>query len=273
MSLKIVILLASVAGLVGIALGYYLRLVISLGKRGSMELEIKKMEVEAQEKAKKIVLEAEQKAAETLKQLREEAREKEDKIKAQEERLIKKEDALEKKQADLDSEVESIKMKVTEIKSIKERADKLLNDRETALEKAARLSSEEAKAELIRSIEGKYGDDLVVRMQKLEMSNQEKIESRAKEILATAIHRLGNAVTSDVFSTTITIPNDEIKGKIIGKEGRNIKSFERMTGVEVIVDDTPGTITLSSQSPSRPHGARGSDRRRTHPAGKDRKAR
>jgi ribonucrease Y len=191
-----------------------------------------------------------------MKELRQEAKEKEEKLKATEERLIKKEDALEKRQADLDSEVESVKMKVAEIKNIRERADKLLGDRESALEKAARLSTDDAKKELVRSIEEKYGEDLVVRMQKLELSNQEKIETRAKEILATAIHRLGNAVTNDLFSTTVTIPNDEIKGKIIGKEGRNIKSFERMTGVEVIVDDTPGTIILSSFDPIRRQVAR-----------------
>jgi ribonucrease Y len=256
MSFKIVIFLASVAGLVGIALGYYLRLIISLGKRGSMELEIKKMEVNAQEEAKKIILEAEHKAAETMKELRLEVKEKEDKFKSTEERLIKKEDLLEKRQADLDSEVESIKNKIAEIKAIKDKADKLLIDRETTLEKTAQLSRDEAKAELVRNVESKYADDLVVRMQKLELSNQEKIESRAKEILATAIHRFGNAVPADLFSTTVVIPSEEIKGKIIGKEGRNIKSFERVTGVEVIIDDTPGTITLSSFDPIRRQIAR-----------------
>lgn len=256
MSLKIVILLASIAGLVGIALGYYLRLIISLGKRGSMELEIKKMEVGAQEEAKKIILQAEHKAAETLKESRETAKEKEEKLKATEERLIKKEDLLEKRQADLDSEVESIKGKAVEIRAIKEKADKLLTDRTEVLEKTARLSTTEAKDELVKDIEKKYGDDLVVRMQKLEMSNQEKIESRAKDILATAIQRLGNAVTADIFSTTVAIASDEIKGKVIGKEGRNIKSFERATGVEVIVDDTPGSITLSSFDPIRRQVAR-----------------
>ncbi len=256
MSLKIAILLASIAGLVGIALGYYLRLLIARSKRNSMELQIDKMETAAQEKGKKIILEAEHKAAETLRESREAAKEKEEKLKATEERLIKKEDSLEKRQADLDSEVESLKNKASEIRAIKERADKLLADREAVLEKTSKLTTAEAKEELIKDVEKKYGEDLVVRMQKLEISNQEKIESRAKEILATAIHRLGNAVTADIFSTTVTIPSEEIKGKIIGKEGRNIKSFERVTGVEVIVDDTPGTITLSSFDPIRRQVAR-----------------
>jgi len=256
MSLKIVALIAAVAGLVGISLGYYLRLIISLGKRGSMELEIKKMEVHAEEEARKIVLEAEHKAAETMKELRQEAKEREEKLKASEERVVKKEDTVEKRQADLDAEVESLKLKIVEIKEIKERADKLLIDRQGTLEKTARMSEGEAKAELEKIIEKNYEDDLVVRMRKLETTNEEKLESRAKDIIATAIQRLGNSVTADVFSTSVPIASEEIKGKIIGKEGRNIKSFERITGVEVIVDDTPGFITLSSFDPVRRQVAR-----------------
>ncbi len=256
MSLKIVALIAAVAGLLGISLGYYLRLIISLGKRGSMELEIKKMEVRAEEEARKILLEAEKKAAETIRGVREEAKEREDKLKVAEERIIKKEDSLEKRQADLDSEVESLKAKIGEVKEIKERADKLLSERKETLEKTARMSESEAKEELEKTIEKNYGGDLVARMRKLETSNEEKIEARAKDIISTAIQRLGNSVTADVFSTSVPIASEEIKGKIIGKEGRNIKSFERVTGVEVIVDDTPGSITLSSFDPVRRQIAR-----------------
>ncbi|HEY4500576.1 MAG TPA: ribonuclease Y, partial [Candidatus Paceibacterota bacterium] len=256
MSLKIVALIAAVAGLVGISLGYYLRLIISLGKRGSMELEIKKMEVRAEEEARKILLDAEQKAAETMKELRQEAKEREEKLKASEERIVKKEDVLEKRQGDLDAEVESLKTKIIEIKEIKERADKLLVERNEVLEKTARMSQTEAKEEIEKTIEKNYGEDLVARMRKLETSNEEKIEARARDIIATAIQRLGNSVTADVFSTSVPIASEEIKGKIIGKEGRNIKNFERVTGVEVIVDDTPGSITLSSFDPVRRQIAR-----------------
>lgn len=256
MSLKIVIVLASLAGLVGLALGYYLRLIISLGKRGSMELEIKQMELAAKEEAKKIVLEAELKSAETMKELRAEAREREEKIKQSEDRLIKKEDLLDKRQTDLDHELEGLKKKISDIKEIKERADKLLVDRERSLEKVANMSFSSAKEELFKSVEKKYEEDLLIRMQKLETTQHEKIESRAKDIIATAIQRLGNSVVADIFSTTIPITSDEVKGKIIGKEGRNIKAFERATGVEVIVDDTPGTITLSSFDPVRRQIAR-----------------
>jgi ribonuclease Y len=256
MSLQIVILLAGGAGLLGIALGYFLRLIISLGKKGSMELEIKGMMLQAKEEAKKIVLEAENKAVETLKEIKAEAKEKEDASKIVEARLIKKEDLLDQRQTDIDKEVENIKKKILEIKEIRERAEKVESEKVGELQKIANLSVEEAKEEILKATEKKYEEDILVRIKKLELFGEEKYEAKAKEILTTAIQRLGNSVASDVMSTIVNIPSDEMKGKIIGKEGKNIKAFERATGVEVIVDDTPGAITISSFDPVRRQVAR-----------------
>ena len=241
-----VFLLAGAAGLVGIGVGYFLRWIISLGKKGSVELEIKQLVLDAREEAKKITDEAKTKAEETLVVGRTELKEKENKLKITEERMIKKEDLLDKRQVDIDKEVEEIKTKVIEVKKIKERVDAMEAQKQTDLEKIAKLSESEAKQNLLSAVEKKFEEDITVRMQKLETVNQEKLEKRAQEIITAAIQRFGNSVTSDVFTTMVTIPSDEIKGKIIGKEGRNIKAFERVSGVEVSVDDTPGAITLSS---------------------------
>ncbi|MBN2093850.1 MAG: ribonuclease Y [Candidatus Zambryskibacteria bacterium] len=246
MSLKIAMLLAGLAALIGVGFGYFLRWIISLGQRGSVELRIKQMELHAREEAKRITEEAEKKAEETIKETRKEFKEKEEKIKKTEDRLIKKEEFLDKRQIDIDKETEQIKEKITEIKTIKNRAEKLEKEKEEELQKISGLSEEEAKKTLIKEMERKYEEDISVRLQKLENESNEKIENRAKEILTTSIQRLANSVSSEVFSTTVTIPSDEIKGKIIGKEGRNIKAFERVSGVEIIVDDTPGLITISS---------------------------
>jgi ribonuclease Y len=256
MSLKIVILLAGVAGLIGIALGYLLRLIISLGKRGSMELEIKGMMLQAKEEAKKIVLEAENKAVETLKDIKREAKEKEDAAKVVEARLIKKEDLLDQRQIDIDKEVENIKKKIVEIKEIREKTEKIEAEKLSQLQKVSGLSVEEAKEEILKMTEKKYEEDIMSRIKKLEIFGAEKYEEKAKEILTTAIQRLGNSVASDVMSTIVNIPSDEMKGKIIGKEGKNIKAFERATGVEVMVDDTPGAVTISSFDPVRRQVAR-----------------
>lgn len=256
MSLKIVLLLAGLGTLAGVALGYYLRLIISLGKKGSMELEIKQMMLEAKEDAKRIVGEAEKRADETLKEARTEMKEREEKMKKTEDRLIKKEELLDKRQTDIDKEVEDMKSKVAEIKKVKERVDQMETQKVSEMEKVAQLSREEAKAELIKSIEKQSEEDLVLKMQKLEQYGEEKLETRAKEILTTSIQRLGNSMAADILTTSVTIPSDELKGKIIGKEGRNIKAFERITGVELIVDDTPGAITISSFNPIRRQIAR-----------------
>jgi ribonuclease Y len=256
MSLKLVALYISIAGVVGVAVGYYLRLIISLGKKGSMELEIKEMLLAAKEEAKKITADAENKATKIHDDARLEIKEKEEKIRQAEERLVKREDIIDKRQLDLDKEVELIKQRVAEIKSIKEKVDKLEDDRKAELEKIAKLSAEEAKDQLVKLIEKQSEEDLMVRMKKLEIQGEELLEQKAKDILAISIQRLASSVAQDVMSTTLEIPNDEVKGKIIGKEGRNIKAFERITGVEVMVDDTPGAITISSFDPVRRHVAR-----------------
>ncbi len=256
MSLKLAIMLFGVAAIVGTAFGYYLRLVISLGKKGSMELEIKEMMVKAEEEAKKVVLKAENQAVVTLKEARLEIKEKEDDLKKTENRLIHKEELLDKRQSDVDKEASDLKNKVSEIKQIKERVDSLENQKHEELQKIANLSEEDAKEHLFKKVEVKYNEDLLARLQKLEQTGEETLEKRAQEILTTSIQRLGNSVSPDILTTVVNIPNDELKGKIIGKEGRNIKALERASGVEIIVDDTPGAITISSFDPVRRQIAR-----------------
>ncbi|HCM43387.1 TPA: ribonuclease Y [Candidatus Kaiserbacteria bacterium] len=256
MSLKIVFILLALAGLFGVAFGYFLRWIISLGKRGSMELEIRQMRMDAEEKSKHIIEEAVQKATEKGEKLLGEYKGRERELKTTEERLVRKEELLDKRQVNLDSEAESLSRKQEEIETAKQKSEELIRTQQDKLEKVAGLSSDEAKKELIASIEKQYENDIEGRMRKLEIAGNERLEQRAKEILTTAVHRLGNSVVSDVLATTISLPSDEIKGKIIGKEGRNIRAFERATGVDVIVDDTPGTITLSSYDPMRRQIAR-----------------
>jgi len=256
MSLKIILLLIALAASAGIAFGYFLRWIISLGKKGSVELDIKQMMLEAKEEATRIVTESETKGEEALRESRHAIKEKEEKIQKIEERLIKKEDFLDNRQRDIDKESEALKAHVVEVKNLREKADAYAQEKEAALARVASLSKEDAKIELLKIVEKQSEEDLLTKMQKFEMFGNEKIEEKAKEILATTIQRLAAAVPSDIMTTNVAIPSDEVKGKIIGKEGRNIKAFERATGVEIIVDDTPGSITLSSFDPVRRQVAR-----------------
>jgi ribonuclease Y len=241
----------ALAGLAGIAIGYVFRWLYGLSQKGSLEVEVKQILLDAREDAKKITTEAEEKAKAAQNILDVEIKEKEDKLTRAEERVFKREEALDKKQSELDREIEGVKMRIEEIKGIKERADALVEQRAGELARVAGLTKEQAKTQLMAEIEREADEDLMMRVAKLERDGMEKLDRKAKDILTTAIHRLGNSVASDTMATAVTIPNDDVKGKIIGKEGRNIKAFERATGVEVIIDDTPGSIVMSSYDPIR----------------------
>ena len=256
MSTLLIIGLMVAAGLAGTGLGYYMRVLVSLGQRGSAELQIRKMILDAEVKAKSIVSGAEEEVLKKREEILGEFKERERDLRTTEDRLVGKEELLDKRQVKLDSEQETIMKKNEELSAAKERVEDITREQQMKLEQVAGLTGDEAKTQLVKTIEQQYSQDLENRMRKLEISGDDKLEQRANDILVTAVHRLGNSVVSDVLATTVSLPNDEIKGKIIGKEGRNIRAFERATGVDVIVDDTPGTITLSSYDPIRRQIAR-----------------
>ncbi len=251
MDLKLVAFLLALAGIVGIALGYFLRYLVSLGQRGSVELEIKRKLLEAQEEANRITEAATKKANEQIEEATTEAEELAEKYKKTEDRLIKKEELLDKRQQDIDQAGDELKESVAEVEVLRADAEALKARREQELQGLSHLSETEAKELFIKEIEKKYEGDLMARIHKLEVVGREQLEKKAQDILVTSIHRLGNSVASDIMSSSIDLPSDDIKGKIIGKEGRNIKTFERASGVEVVVDDTPGLIILSSFDPVR----------------------
>lgn len=249
-------MLLAAAALLGTAFGYFLRWIVALGKRGSMELEIKQMELKAKEEAKKLIASAEKEALQKVQVGTKELKEQEQELKKTKERLVNKEELLDKRQADIDTDVDKLQKRDEELKKSSEEVSALLQKRSTELERVSDLSKEDAKKELLDAVEKESEEDVLSRIRKLEQFGEEKIEAKARNILTTAIHRMGNSMSTDVLATTVALPNDEIKGKIIGKEGRNIRAFERATGVDVIVDETPGAITLSSFDPVRRQIAR-----------------
>ncbi|MBP9749814.1 MAG: ribonuclease Y [Candidatus Pacebacteria bacterium] len=267
MSPIITLLLALVAAGAGVAFGYYLRYIIAAGKKGSIELEVKQMMLEAKEKVQKLEEDTEKKLDEKKQiiekkieekktEIEKDLREKQEFIKKTESRVLDREVFLDKRQQDLDKEVEQIKKKIEDVHAVKARVDEMKAQTDKELGRVSGLSKEDAKKELMTRLEKESEEDMVVRMQKLEQFGKEKLERKAQDILTTAIHRLGNAVTTDVLTTSIALPSEDIKGKIIGKEGRNIRAFERATGVDVLIDDTPGLITLSCFDPVRRQIAR-----------------
>ncbi|MCF7865556.1 MAG: ribonuclease Y [Candidatus Pacebacteria bacterium] len=249
--LKIATMLTILGVGIGFSVGYLIRILVALSKKNSIELDIKKMMIDAREKAERVTLESEKKASETLKSAREQVREREDSIIKAEERLAKKEEILEMKEVELQSGAEALKIRVAEIKSIKDRVDNSKTEIENEIQKVANLTKEQAEAKLLAQIETEAQTSLSSRIYKLETFATESLEQKAKEILAVSIQRLAVSVPADLFSTYVPIISEDDKGKIIGKEGRNIKAFEKATGVEVLVDDQPDAIMISSFDPIR----------------------
>lgn len=241
--------------LVGVILGYLIRWFLSISNRGSIEIEVKQLLLSAKEEAQKILEDADKKTKAREEELRREEKEEDLRLKKVEERLIKKETFLDNLQTDLYKETDQIKRKDKEVKDLRE---KVLEEKEKIqhnLERIAHLSTADAREELIKNVEKRYEEDLFARMQKLEADGKERLNRTAKNILATSIQRLASSTAAELMTTVVSIPSDEIKGKIIGKEGRNIRAFERAAGVEVIIDDTPGSIIISSFDPIRRQAA------------------
>lgn len=255
MSVLMILTLIGV-GVLGIALGYYLRYIHALSQKASIELTIKERVVEAEEKAVKIIEKAESKAEALEKEKKQEFKEHEEKNAKTEERLIRKEELLDKRQIDVDSQIENVREKIEQIKEIKARLDEREQSIEKQIQAVAGLTQEEAYEKVVTKIEKDYESDILARVQKMQIRGEEQFDEQARNILTSAIHRIGNTLRVDIMSSTVELPSDEMKGKIIGKEGRNVRAFERATGVDVLIDDTPGHITLSSFDPVRREIAR-----------------
>ncbi len=249
-------LTALVAFAVGIASGYYFRHLHTLSKKASLELTLKEKELAAEEKALKIIEKAEAKAEKLESEAKTDLKEKKELLNQKEERLIKKEELLDTRQITLDSEKDEVRNKIEQIKEIKARLDERKNELDAKLEEIADITKEEAFEKIVSKIEKEREEDLVARIAKIERAGEEAYEAKAQNLLLAAIHRMGNNMNTNVMTSNVEIPNDEMKGKVIGREGRNVRTFERLTGVDVLIDDTPGYITLSSFDPIRREIAR-----------------
>ncbi len=257
MNINIALTLGGVmAILVGMALGYLIRLLISVSKRGTVEFETKQVLLSAKEAVQKMHEESEKRTESREKELRTKEKEADIRFKKIEERLGKKEEFLDVRQLDINKELEHIKEKSIELEVVHNKLLKEKGDSVHELERIANLSTEEAKGEILERIEKIYQEDFLLRLKKLETEGEEKLKHVASDILATSIQRLATSTAAEMMITNVQIPSDEIKGRVIGKEGRNIRTLERVAGVEIIIDDTPGSIVISSFDPIRRQIAR-----------------
>lgn len=226
--------------LAGGIIGYSIRAVIFILRKNSLELTIGERMMHAKEQAQKIIDEA-----------RETEKLKDQEFKITEDRLIKKESLLDQRQSEIDTKAKLVEQKILNADTLTEQAQALVSERLLTLEKVAGFSREDAREALILETQKVYEEDLAVRSTKLEHAMTETLQDRAKEILMTAIQRLSVPTTNALSTSSVAIPNDEVKGKVIGKEGRNIRVFERDAGVELLIDESPGFIVVSCFDPVR----------------------
>lgn len=240
----------------GLAAGYYLRHARALARHASVDLETKEKLVAAEQRAIEITEKAEQKAEHIAQEARSERKATEEKLNQKEAHLEKREAYLDERQIDIDSQKEALGNKIDDIKRFRDQLKQREVDIDKQLETIAGLNREEAYERLLTDIERTHAEAIAGRIHKIERAGEDLYEETAKNILLTAIHRLGNNLPTNVMTASVEIPSDEIKGKVIGREGRNVRTFERTTGVDVLIDDIPGYITLSSFDPIRREIAR-----------------
>lgn len=250
-------LIALVAALgLGLAAGFYLRYYYALAKKRSLELEIKERTIDAEKQAIDIIEKAEAKATLIEQETKQERKQQEEKLSQKENHLLKREELLDNRQIDIDSKREGLQAKVVEIKSIKEQLDGRKNELDLKLQEIAAVTPAEAYERVVAKMEIERADDLKIRLEKLSRTSAEAYETQAQNLLLSAIHRVGNNLPPNIMTSHVEIPSDDLKGKVIGKEGRNVRAFERATGVDVLIDETPGFIVLSSFDPIRREIAR-----------------
>lgn len=240
----------------GMGLGYLIRRLIADNRIRSAETKAQNILNEAKSKAQDFLLEAKNKSLKILEDSKREGKERHAQLLRIENMLSKKEGEVESKVKEVEKDRQILQSKIAEVEKTEGKVNEARKVQIAELEKIAGLKQEEALRIMHQKIEQEHKDDLYEKMKKLSEGNQEILDRKAKEIMTMAIQRYAGSHISDVTTTVVNLPSDEMKGKIIGKEGRNIKTIERLTGVDVIIDDTPETLILSSFDPVRRHTAK-----------------
>lgn len=236
---------------IGAILGYYARQSIAKRDWKTIEAKIQKRIQKAQKEGNAILSRAEEKVSRIFEEGKRDEINRRRTVYKTEQLLLKRENVLNKKVTDFEGEQTEFQKKVEKLKEIKEALGDLKAKVIKDLEKISELNKKEARDELFKNLEREYKIDILERIQKLEKEGYEGFEKKAKELLATAIQKYALSQAQEITTTTISLPNEEIKGRIIGKEGRNIRALERLTGVEVIIDETPEAVVISGFDPVR----------------------
>ncbi len=245
----IILLVASL--IVGVFFGYFLRKALRAKKLSQAERKAEELLIEAKNKQKELLLSTKDKALAIIDEAKKEEEARRREIAHLQERVEKREALFDKKLIEFETRQRELYEKVERMEKVKEEIKKIREEQLQKLEKIAGLSREEAEKVLLENVERKIQEELVQRINKLERESSEEVEKRARYMLTSVIERCASSHAAETTTTVVSLPNDEMKGRIIGREGRNIKTLEQLTGVEIVVDDTPEAILISGFSPIR----------------------
>lgn len=250
---QIIVFIAFAAGflILGAVWGYYIRQSIAKKRAGTLEAKLQKKVIDVKEETAAMVKDAQKQSAEIIDRAQKEIDERRREFLKAQQLLLNRESLLNVKIASFEEKEGELQKKVEKLKDVKDDLDRLRKDAEEKLEKVADLSRDDAKKELMALVEIESEKEILERMKKLEERNQEKLQARAREIVSLAIQKCAVPQTQELTTTTVLLANEDLKGRIIGKEGRNIRAFEKLTGVELIVDETPESVVISGFNPIR----------------------
>ena len=242
--------------LFGILIGYIARRYLATKHAKNVEKRAKEIVDKAKDKDKEMMLKSKEKALQVIEDVKKEESEIIGELRSRQKRLEKREEVFDSKLIDLEKSKEQYQDRLTKAEELKERITEIKTQQLEKLEKIAGLSMGQAKDVIMKNTEDRMGDELAARIRKVEARSADEVEKRSKDIIATTMQRVASSVAQETTITAVTIPNEEMKGRIIGKEGRNIKTMERLTGTEIVIDETPDTIWISGFSPIRRHVCR-----------------
>jgi len=250
------LLLALPALAVGLGVGYYVQKKITADKIASAEAKAVATVNAAKAQAQEIELQAKKKSVQMLDEAKRDEAERRKELNANQQRLEKRESMFDKQLLELQEKNKKSDERAKEIETGLAEIEARKIEMREKLEKVAELPREAAKEQLFKAVEEEAQDEILSRIRKIERAGTDEYEIKARNILSTVISRVASSHCAETTTTQVQLPSDEMKGRIIGKEGRNIKSLEQLTGTEIIVDDTPNAITVSGFSPIRRQVAR-----------------
>jgi ribonuclease Y len=249
-------MLAGILAVVGLLIGAGGGVAVMQQRGGRAEEEAKKELAKAKKEAAETLRKAEEEAARKAEEARKDEQKRRGELKDLEKRLLDREESLDKKLDQLDKRSEGMRKAESELDDLKNEIRDIRTKQQDKLEKIAKLTKAEAAEKLMKMTERDIRNDLLGLINKIQNEAKDEAEEQAALILTTAMERMASEVTAERTVTAVRLDDEEMKGRIIGKEGRNIQALQRATGVDVLVDETPGMIVLSSFDPVRREIAR-----------------